>query len=90
MAIFGVFIVPAIIVAVVLALELGGASRYIVLFDVGTLLDAANAWFFGIVPTSGVWPLVSVPRLRSAWSTSIVMAIGSSAILVQRYRTIVA
>lgn len=88
-AIFGVFIVPAIIVGVVLALELGGASRYIVLLDVGTVLDAANAWFFGIVPTSGVWQLASLP-LSLGLADSIVIALGASAILVQRYRTITA
>ena len=88
-AIFGVFIVPAIIVAVVLALELGGASRYIILFDVGTAVDAANAWFFDIVPSSGLWPLASVP-LWMGLVDAIVIALGTSAILVQRYRTITA
>ena len=48
--IFAVFIVPGIIVAVIIALELGPASRYVVLLDVGTVLDAANAWFFGVAP----------------------------------------
>ena len=87
-AIFAVFIVPAIIVAVVLALELGAASRYIVLFDVGTAIDAANAWFFGVAPTE-VWKIASVP-VAFGLVASIVMAIGSCAILVQRYRTIAA
>ena len=50
--IFGVFLVPAILVAVILALELGPASRYVVLLDVGTVLDAANAWFFGVSPSA--------------------------------------
>jgi hypothetical protein len=88
-AILGVFIVPAIIVGVVLALELGGASRYVVLLDIGTALDAANAWFFDITPTSGAWPFVSVP-LWLGLVDSIVIALGASAILVQRYRTITA
>jgi ABC-2 type transport system permease protein len=87
-AIFAVFIVPGIIVAVVLALELGAASRYIVLFDVGTAIDAANAWFFGVAPTE-VWAMAKVP-VAFGLVASIVMAIGSCAILVQRYRTIVA
>jgi hypothetical protein len=85
-AIFAVFIVPAIIVAVVLALDLGAASRYIVLFDVGTVIDAANAWFFGVAPPE-VWAIASVP-ISLGLVASIVIAIGSSAILVQRYRTI--
>ena len=88
-AIFGVFIVPAIIVGVVLALELGAASRYVVLLDVGTVLDAANAWFFGVAPTSGAWPLTGLP-LSLGLVASIVIALGASAILVQRYRTIAA
>ncbi len=85
--ILGVFIVPAIIIGVILALDLGGASRYLVLLDVGTVLDAANAWFFGVAP-SATWP-ASVP-ISLGLAASIVIALGSSAILVQRYRTIAA
>ncbi len=87
--IFGVFIVPAIIVAVILALDLGAASQYIVLLDIGTVLEAANAWLFGIQPASGVWPLTDLP-LWLGLVTALVIAFGSSAILVQRYRTIAA
>ena len=87
-AIFAVFIVPGIIVAVVLALDLGAASRYIVLFDVGTAIDAANAWFFGVAPPE-VWAIARV-QVAFGLVASIVMALGASAILVQRYRTIVA
>lgn len=86
-AIFAVFIVPAIIVAVILVLELGPASRYVVLLDLGTVLDAANAWFFGVSPSGGVWPLTDLP-VALGLITSIVIALGTSAILVQRYRTI--
>ncbi len=88
-AIFALFIVPGIIVAVILALELGTASRYVVLLDLGTVLDAANAWFFGVAPSSGQWPLETVPVSLGA-GASIVIALGASAILVQRYRTITA
>ena len=87
--IFAVFIVPAIIVAVILVLELGPASRYVVLLDVGTVLDAANAWFFGVSPSAGVWPLTDLPVFLGLIA-SIVIALGTSAILVQRYRTIAA
>ena len=87
--IFGLFIVPGIIVAVVIALHLGSASHWVVLLDLGTVLDAANAWFFGIAPSTGVWPesglAVSVGVVASC-----VYAVGASAILVQRYRTIAA
>ena len=87
--IFGVFLVPAIIVAVILALELGTASQYLVLLDIGTVLEAANAWFFGIQPASGAWPLTDLP-LWLGLVAALVIALGSSVILVQRYRTIAA
>jgi ABC-2 type transport system permease protein len=87
--IFGVFLVPAILVAVILALELGPASRYVVLLDVGTVLDAANAWFFAVRPSGGIWTMTSLP-VSLGLIASIVIALGASAILVQRYRTIAA
>jgi ABC-2 type transport system permease protein len=87
--IFGVFLVPAILVAVILALELGTASRYVVLLDVGTVLDAANAWFFAVRPSGGIWTMTSLP-VSLGLIASIVIALGASAILVQRYRTIAA
>lgn len=87
--IFGIFLVPAIIVAVILALELGPASRYVVLLDVGTVLDAANAWFFGVSPSAGIWTMTDLPVLLGLVA-SIVIALGTSVILVQRYRTIAA
>ena len=87
-AIFAMFIVPAIIVGVVLVLELGSASHYVVLLDVGTVIDAANAWFFGVAPPD-VWPIRTVP-VSYGLVASIAIALGSSAILVQRYRTIAA
>jgi ABC-2 type transport system permease protein len=87
--IFGIFLVPAILVAVILALELGPASRYVVLLDVGTVLDAANAWFFAVSPSGGIWPMTDLP-VSLGLIASIVIALGTSAILVQRYRTIAA
>jgi len=86
-AIFAVFIVPGIIAAVIIALELGAASRYVVLLDVGTVLDAANAWFFRVVPSSGVWPDTGLP-VSLGLGAALVIAVGAGAILVQRYRTI--
>jgi len=88
-SIFAVFIVPGIIAVVIMALELGPASHWIVLIDIGTVLDAANAWFFGIVPSQGLWPETDLPVVVGAVA-SCVIAVGSSAILVQRYRTIAA
>jgi len=87
-AIFALFIVPGIIVAVILVLDLGAVSRYVVLLDIGTVLDAANAWLFHVAPAE-VWPTGTVP-LSLGFVASIVIALGASAVLVQRYRTIVA
>ncbi len=87
--VFGVFIVPQIIVAVIIALDLGPASHWVVLVDLSTVLDAANAWFFGIAPSPGVWPETGLPVLLGAVA-SLVIAVGASAIMVQRYRTIAA
>jgi ABC-2 type transport system permease protein len=87
--IFGLFIVPGIIAAVVLVLDLGSASRWVVLLDLGSVLDAANAWCFGIAPSPGVWSESGLP-LAIGVVASCVIAVGASAILVQRYRTIAA
>ncbi len=87
--IFGLFLVPGIIVAVIIALDLGPASHWVVLLDLGTVLDAANAWFFGISPSAGVWPETGLPVVLGVIA-SLVIAVGVSAILVQRYRTITA
>jgi ABC-2 type transport system permease protein len=87
--IFGLFIVPGIIVAIIIALDLGSASHWLVLLDLGTVLDAANAWFFGIPPSQGVWPETGLPVVVGAIA-AVVIAVGASAILVQRYRTIAA
>ena len=88
-AIFGVFVVPGIIAAVVITLELGAASRYLVLLDLGTVLDAANAWLFGVAPTAGIWPVTGLP-FSLGLVAAIAIALGSGVILVQRYRTIAA
>ncbi len=87
--IFGLFIVPGIIVAVIIVLDLGSASHWLVLLDLGTVLDAANAWFFGIAPSAGVWQETGLP-VTVGVIASCVIAVGASAILLQRYRTIAA
>jgi len=88
-AIIGAFIVPGIIAAVIIALELGTASRYLVLLDLGTVLEAADAWFFGRAPAVGVWASTGLP-VSLGLIAAIAIALGASAILVQRYRTIAA
>ncbi|HEY5630068.1 MAG TPA: hypothetical protein VIR16_11210, partial [Candidatus Limnocylindrales bacterium] len=79
--IFGLFIVPGIIATVIIALDLGPTSHWVVLLDIGTVLDAANAWFFGIVPSVGVWPESGLP-VAVGVVASLVIAAGASAILV--------
>lgn len=87
--IFGLFIVPGIVAAIVLALDLGPASRWIVLLDVGSVLDGANAWFFGIVPTGEVLAASRVPTW-AALVAAVSAGAGATAVLVQRYRTVAA
>lgn len=87
--IFALFIVPGLIVLVIASLELGAASQWVVFLDLGSVLDAANAWFFGIAPSPAVWPQSGFPVVAGAVA-SLVIAVGASAITVQRYRTIAA
>ena len=49
-AIFGAWIIPGILAAIVIGLDLGEAARWVVLLDIGSLLDGVNAWFFGVAP----------------------------------------
>ena len=71
-AIFGVFIIPGVVAAIVIGLDVGGAAQWIVLLDVGSLLDGTNAWFFGVAPNgqatadSGVPVEALDPRRRRA------------------------
>ena len=51
-AIFGVFIIPGIVAAIVIGLDVGELSQWIILIDVGSLLDGVNAWFFDVPPSS--------------------------------------
>lgn len=87
--IFGLFIVPGIIVAVVVALELGSAAQYVVLLDLGSVLDAGNAWFFGIALSSVAWQATDLP-VELGVIASLAVSLGAGLILVQRYRTIAA
>ena len=87
--VFALFIVPGIIVLVIMGLDLGSASRWVVLLDLGTVLDAANAWFFGVAPSPSVWPKTGLPAVLGV-ITACVIALGAGGILVQRYRTIAA
>ena len=68
--------------AIVIGLDVGEASRWIVLIDVGTLLDGINAWFFGIEPTG--LGARDVP-LEALAGGAVLLGVGCSAALVWRY-----
>jgi ABC-2 type transport system permease protein len=86
-AIFGVFIIPGIVAAVVIGLDLGSLSQWVILIDVGSLLDGANAWFFGVSPTSEAAFESGVP---AGVMTVAAILIGAAAtgFLVARYQRI--
>jgi ABC-2 type transport system permease protein len=86
-AIFALFIVPGILAAIVIALQLGTLSHYVVLVDVGQVLAAADAWFFGVSPTNETWIDADLPTWLGV-VTALIMGVGGSAIVAQRYRTI--
>lgn len=86
-AIFGVFIIPGIVAAIVIALELGDPSGWIVLIDIGSLLDGVNAWFFGIAPSGEVARGSDVPAAVLALGAAVVAAVATAG-LVWRYRGI--
>ena len=86
-AIFGVFIIPGIVAAIVIALELGDPTQWIVLLDIGSLLDGVNAWFFGIPPSGEVALGSDVPAAFLALGAVLVAAVATAA-LVWRYRRI--
>jgi ABC-2 type transport system permease protein len=88
-AIFGVFLIPGIVAAIIIALDLGSASQQIVLADLGAVLDGANAWFFGIAATNETLAKTDVP-MWEALVAAIVAGAGATAVLVQRYRTVAA
>jgi ABC-2 type transport system permease protein len=87
-AIFGAFIVPGIVAAIVIGLDLGTASQSVVLLDVGALLDGANAWFFGVDPSTAA--AVSGISTEILLIGSLVLGGLSIATLVARYQRIVA
>ena len=87
-AIFGAFIVPGIVATIVIGLDLGSASQWIVIFDVGALLDGANAWFFGVDPSTSA--AVSGISTRILLGAALALGVGSIVVLVARYQRIVA
>ena len=88
-AIFGVFIIPGIVVAVVIGLELGSLSHWIILIDVGSLLDGANGWFFGVSPSNEAVFQSDVPT-GVMTVAAIVIGLAATAFLIVRYQRIAA
>jgi ABC-2 type transport system permease protein len=86
-AIFGVFIIPGIVAAIVIALELGDPSQWIVLLDIGSLLDGVNAWLFGIPPSGEVARGSDVPAAVLALG-AVALAVVATISLVWRYQRI--
>jgi ABC-2 type transport system permease protein len=86
-AIFGVFIIPGIVAAIVVALELGDPSGWIVLLDIGSLIDGVNAWFFGIGPSGEAARGSGVPAAVLALG-AVTLAVVATISLVWRYQRI--
>jgi ABC-2 type transport system permease protein len=86
--IFGAFIVPMIVAAIVIGLDLGAASQWVVLIDVLSLLDGVNAWFFGVEPSTAA--AVSGIETWVLLVGSLVLGAGSVVTLVARYQRITA
>lgn len=87
-AIFGAFIVPMIVAAIVIGLDLGAPSQWVVLLDVLSLLDGANAWFFEVEPTTAA--AVSGISAGILLVGALVLGLGSVVALVARYQRITA
>ncbi len=83
-AIFGVFIIPGIVAAIVIGLDVGGAAQWIILLDVGSLLDGTNAWFFGVAPNGQATANSGVP-VEALTLGAVALGIGASLALVWRY-----
>jgi ABC-2 type transport system permease protein len=86
-AIFALFIVPGIIATIIIVIDLGAITNYLLLVDIGQALGAADAWFFGVTPTNEIWLRTDLPTWLGV-VTALVMGAGGSAIVIQRYRTI--
>ncbi len=86
-AIFALFIVPGIIATIIIVIDVGQITHYLLLVDIGQVLGAADAWFFGVTPTNEIWVDADLPSWLGV-AAALVMGVGGSAIVAQRYRTI--
>ncbi|MDP9482627.1 MAG: hypothetical protein M3P84_05320 [Chloroflexota bacterium] len=85
-AIFGAFIIPGIVAAIVIGLDVGTASQWVVVLDVGALLDGANAWFFDVDPSTAA--AVSGISTGILLAGALVLAVASVIALIVRYQRI--
>ena len=83
-AIFGAWIIPGILSAIVIGLDLGEAARWVVLLDIGSLLDGLNAWFFGVAPSAPAL-IGSDLSVDVVAATAILVGVGATLILIWRY-----
>lgn len=83
-AIFGAWIIPGILSAIVIGLDLGEAAHWVVLLDIGSLLDGLNAWFFGVAPSAPAL-IGSDLSVDVVAATAILVGIGATIVLVWRY-----
>ena len=83
-AIFGAWIIPGILSAILIGLDLGEAARWVVLLDIGSLLDGLNAWFFGVEPSAPAL-IGSDLSMDVVAATAILVGVGATLILVWRY-----
>jgi ABC-2 type transport system permease protein len=85
-AIFGVLIIPGIVAAVVIALDLGALTRWVILIDVGSLLDGVNAWFFGVSVSDAALQSGVPPGVLTL--AAIAVGTAATAFLIARYQRI--
>lgn len=88
-AIFGVFIIPGIVAAIVIGLHLGSFSPWVILIDVGSLLDGANAWFFGVSLTGEATIQSGIPA-GVLTGAAVLVGVAATGFLVFRYQRIAA
>jgi ABC-2 type transport system permease protein len=86
-AIIAVFIVPAIIVALVSELADGALARATVLLSPGDILDGLNAWVFGVRPDSTAVRRADLDGWLYVVAAGAWIA-GAAVVLARRYRTV--
>ncbi len=83
-SIFGVFIIPGIVAAIVIGLDLGGVAKWIVMLDIGSLLDGVNGFAFGIDPSSQPALNSGIP-VEVLSAGAVIIGGGATVALIWRY-----